>query len=433
MKGTIGICAVALVLTIGYITMTHKAQSGKVLLEVIGELNSVKAKISQLMRNSKVKGEKVEKTLAGDLKNIERKMEKLKDTPPAEEKVIEHSAENEATGLFSGIKSKTGPSTLLDSSLLSSVIVDKIIESYLKGSLPVDRITKAITESPELLSLVPKLLNVDQDKRVISHQVRPSDIPTTLMKNIIEEQQDDEDPENAYLSHEEKSNLGSFMRLKSFAAQPSVRSDKYAEQLDARAVKAERPERPERAMERKGAMGRASRKIRSYLREPAKLTMNGLERMSYWGRSELSRKKGIEKGSSKKSPKELFVPLEKEHQNIFMQKTKEIPEKSFISKSLGLIESPLTSGLVKDEGEKKELADPELKEEEEPKKEGTDTLQEPEAAKEEATPAETKQHSPETEQKKDQPEKSSVISSLVSTPATKLKNSIRAKKTLSEE
>ncbi|KAI5148196.1 hypothetical protein NEAUS05_1298 [Nematocida ausubeli] len=182
MKGTIIVCTMAVVLTVGYISMTHKAQTGRVLLEVISDLNKAKLRIGELLKKKKT-GEKVEKALAGDLENIERKMEKIKDQVLLPEK---SASKVERASSMESMKQKTGPNTIESTNLLSNKIVDQIIDSYLKGSLPMETITKAIMERPELLAFTPKLLGLNQ--LPLSNNIRASEIPTTLMKNIIEEQ-----------------------------------------------------------------------------------------------------------------------------------------------------------------------------------------------------------------------------------------------------
>lgn len=386
MKGTVGICAVVLVLTVGYITMTHRAQSGRVLLEVVSELNSVKGKISQLIRNNQKKNEKVEKTLAGDLKNIERKMEKLKDRMPLERDIPEKKTDD-SMSILGSMKDKTGPNSILDSSLLSNAIVDKLIESYLKGSLSVDKITKSIAEKPELLSLIPSLLGTEEEKQIPSHHVRPAEIPTTLMKNIIEEQQDEEIG-NKYMQY---GGLKSFMNLKSFSGQKNMKNRTegagapYNQRL--RAVYHQNQMSKEESgqaslyhpIRTPGVSGPVVNRVRSYLKEPVERSMKGLERMGYYvrDRTGLERRASSEKSVKEEKEekeevkeKEDDKPVLKEHQNIFIRGKSPLKKEGILEKAVKLLEKPVSNGLVKETKTEKALESEEekdqLKEEEEP-------------------------------------------------------------------
>ncbi|OAG32498.1 hypothetical protein NEIG_02333 [Nematocida sp. ERTm5] len=212
MKGTIVLCTMAVVCALGYITMTHKAQTSRVLLEMVKDLNTVKIKISDLLRKKKA-GEKVENVLSGDLQNIERKMEKINDIsgitqeqaqaltqekPQAlSQKVISKPV---STSSIENIRPKTGLSAISETNFLSNNIVDQIIESYLKGNLPMETITKAIVERPELLALAPKVLGLNTHLP-LTNNIRASEIPTTLMKNIIDEQVEPTSYQDAHSAH----------------------------------------------------------------------------------------------------------------------------------------------------------------------------------------------------------------------------------------
>ncbi|EIJ92769.1 uncharacterized protein NEPG_02460 [Nematocida parisii ERTm1] len=212
MKGTIVLCTMAVVCALGYITMTHKAQTSRVLLEMVKDLNTVKIKISDLLRKKKV-GEKVENVLSGDLQNIERKMEKINDISGITQEQAQALTQEKpqalsqtvisspvSTSSIESMRPKTGLSAISENNFLSNNIVDQIIESYLKGNLPMETITKAIVERPELLALAPKVLGLNAHLP-LTNNIRASEIPTTLMKNIINEQAEATPYQNAHSAH----------------------------------------------------------------------------------------------------------------------------------------------------------------------------------------------------------------------------------------
>ncbi|KAI5172656.1 hypothetical protein NEFER03_1712 [Nematocida sp. LUAm3] len=117
MRGILLVCAVAMICAIGYVTVTHRKETARLAMEVLADLNSVRAKLkgghSQSLR--------IERELSGNLKNIERKMQR-NSTAVEEHPIVprkEPSIYSEGT---------------ID--LLTSRVADKLIEQYLTGRLP---------------------------------------------------------------------------------------------------------------------------------------------------------------------------------------------------------------------------------------------------------------------------------------------------------
>ncbi|KAI5189420.1 hypothetical protein NEMIN01_0483 [Nematocida minor] len=355
MKATIGICMVGLLCTVGYITMTHRAQTSRILLEVASDLNAVKAKISHLLKSGKVKSEKVEKALAGDLKNIERKMEKIKDSTNLKQEIDEKtevSAEPQktpkalpASSILESTKSKTGPGSIADTALLSNSIVDHIIESYLKGALPMETITKAIIERPELLSLVPKLLGTEKVKKEEPTVVRASEIPTTLMKNIIEEQQ--ESIMGARYTPSPRSRLNSFMRLKAFAAQPSPQTH-YMNYAPVRT------ETEEKKREDAGAQ-----KMHEYMHTPVSATLGDFGGMGYYMPNAV-RDSLISKKQEIEAHEEERAAL-KEHENLFTRAAKKSGAAGILGRAINSAENTIHKALLNGEISTREFLSEKIK------------------------------------------------------------------------
>lgn len=113
----------AIVFTIGYVAVTHRRESARLALEVLADMNAVKAKIKEAIKSSPKKKKQIESVLSGDLKNIEKKMQKIE----------KNSAEEKEEVVPVSLGEREPAYTKPPADLLANAIVDRIIEQYLKG------------------------------------------------------------------------------------------------------------------------------------------------------------------------------------------------------------------------------------------------------------------------------------------------------------
>ncbi|KAI5189067.1 hypothetical protein NECID01_0422 [Nematocida sp. AWRm77] len=202
MKGTVLVCAAALICTCGYITMVHRAQTSRLAMQIITDMNTVKAKVLSAF-NSQGKGqEHIERALAGSLLSMEERMKKIEKTAEGsrekteevakkaageveqavkksagqEERAPKESAGQESAGqgalheeapLSSPLKSFFTPQTAA-SSMLSAAMMEQIIEQYLKG----ESLLKNLLEMPQMPQMpqVPQVLQMPQVSQAHMHE-----------------------------------------------------------------------------------------------------------------------------------------------------------------------------------------------------------------------------------------------------------------------
>jgi len=125
MKGTILLCAVATVCTLGYISVSHKAQAAQIASQILSDMNMIKVKVLSAVKSKEAP--QIESALSGDLKNIENKMQKIQHT------LAEAPGEEEKTATIQTQTRRT-PVQLLPN-LLENSIMNQIIEQYLRDSM----------------------------------------------------------------------------------------------------------------------------------------------------------------------------------------------------------------------------------------------------------------------------------------------------------
>ncbi|KAI5181200.1 hypothetical protein NEOKW01_1419 [Nematocida sp. AWRm80] len=129
MKGLVTLCLIGTLLTVGYISLTHKSQTAQLAIEVLSDLKLVKKRIRDMLLSNSRNTKPIEKTLSGELQNIERKMKKIetKELHP-----------EESLPILNNLNAIQGPVDEKRANFLSNSLVDSLIETYLKGEIPMN-------------------------------------------------------------------------------------------------------------------------------------------------------------------------------------------------------------------------------------------------------------------------------------------------------
>lgn len=140
MKGTLVLCAIALIGAFGYMTLVHRNQTARLAMQIISDMNTVKAKVLHAFQaQAQGKGDHIESTLSGSLLSMEERMKKIQHTAEGSKEKSEAAPESakpeeskpDDTLLSSPLKAFLSPQSA--NTLLSAAVMDHIIEQYLSG------------------------------------------------------------------------------------------------------------------------------------------------------------------------------------------------------------------------------------------------------------------------------------------------------------